>query len=67
MYSLQLFVCLLSFFNDFGYGYGHIRTHDAAGCAKNTVSGTGLIRREIAHRIHFIGQLQNILRTNGHT
>jgi len=61
MFFLQLLFRRFRFFNDFGYGYRHIRTHDAACCTKNAVIRTRLIGWEIAHGIDFLGHFQNIL------
>jgi hypothetical protein len=67
MFFLQLLFQRFRFFNDFGYGYRHIWTHDAACCTKNAVIRARLIYWEIAHGIDFFGYFQNILWANRYT
>jgi hypothetical protein len=63
--DLRLFLsgCLLL---DLADRYGNIRAHGAAHRTKNTVFGTGLVRREISLRVDPVGDFQNILWTDGH-
>jgi len=67
MFFLQLLFRRFRFLNDFGYGYRHIRTHDATGCTKNAIIGTRLMCREIAHGVDFFGHFQNVLWTYRYT